>query len=354
MDLAAKDSYIQKLSSKIISQREKEPKKRPFVYFKGKSDTDLPSKKKKKLIKKDWKENITNKTPKPQQKPSPSPAAQKSLGKAKATTESVNRSPLHTPKGGNADTSFSTVDVLRKRLHEKIEESRGQGAPQDALSEAVKAKRAKRKMERERKKRKRKEFLMKKLAEKSSQEQPAEIKEEVIVPASENKVKAAVVFNRVETVLGGYETKMQTKIKRKKSKKGKITPLTGKNYKQLLSRVEARKEKLEQLKEKDETKAAEMERKIKWTNMLYKAEGIKIKDDEDQLRVSLKRKEKRHAQRKKKWSQRSEHVIGKMQQRQDKRKKNIQKRKQGKIEKKKERARKKGRVLPEDLKKAAV
>lgn len=354
MDLAAKDSYIQKLASKVISQREREPKKRPFVPFKGKSDTDLPSKKKKKLKKKNANESSTDKTPKPQPKQSPSPAAQKSLGRTKAATGSVNGATLHTPKGGNTDTSFSTVDVLRKRLHEKIEESRGQGAPQDGLSEAVKAKRAKRKMERERKKRKRKEFLMKKLAEKSGKEQTAEMKEEPVAPALDKRVKTAVVFNKVETVEKGYESKMQAKMKKKKSEKGKITPLTGKNYKQLLSRVEARKEKLEQLREKDEAKASEMEKKMKWTNVLYKAEGLKIKDDEDQLRASLKRKEKRRAQRKKKWEQRSEHVIEKMQQRQDKRKKNIQKRKQVKIEKKKDRARKKGRVLPEDLKKAAV
>uniref|UniRef100_A0A3B3WZU2 Ribosomal RNA-processing protein 14/surfeit locus protein 6 C-terminal domain-containing protein n=1 Tax=Poecilia mexicana TaxID=48701 RepID=A0A3B3WZU2_9TELE len=321
-----------------------------LVHFKGKSDTDPPSKKKKKPKKKNLKENGTDKTPKPQQKPNPSPAAPKSPGKTKPTTQSVNRSTLHTPK----ETSFSTVDVLRKRLHEKIEESRGQGAPQDALSEAVKAKRAKRKMERERKKRKRKEFLLKKLAEQSGQEQPVEIKEEPIAPATEKRVTSAIVFNKVETVDEGYETKFQAKIKKKKSEKGKITPLTGRNYKQLLSRVEARKEKLERLREKDEAKASELENKIKWTNMLYKAEGIKIKDDEDQLRASLKRKEKRRAQRKKKWTNRSENVIEKMQQRQDKRRKNLQKQKQAKMEKKKNKARKKGRVLPEDLKKAAV
>ena len=30
MDLASKDAYIQKLASKVFSQREQEPKKRPF------------------------------------------------------------------------------------------------------------------------------------------------------------------------------------------------------------------------------------------------------------------------------------------------------------------------------------
>ncbi|XP_023119210.2 surfeit locus protein 6 [Amphiprion ocellaris] len=358
MDLASKDSYIQKFASKVFSQRDQEPKKRPFVHFKGKSDSGEP-KKKKKCKKKHFKDKGTDeKTPKPQKKAQPSPAAQKSLATGKPhgpKTESINGARTQKPQGGNVDSSFSTVDVLRKRLHEKIEESRGQGPPKDALSEAVQAKRVKRKLERERKKRKRKEFLMKKLAEKNGQEQVPEIKQEQQpAPASSKRNETAIVFNKVETVEEGYVDKIQKKKNKKQSVKGQVTPLMGKNYKQLLSRVEARKAKVEQLREKDEEKARELEKKIQWTNLLYKAEGIKIKDDEDMLRASLKKKEKRHDQRKKRWNKRSENIIEKMQQRQDKRRKNLQKRKQVKTEKKKDRARKKGRVLPEDLKKAAV
>ncbi|XP_044031418.1 surfeit locus protein 6 [Siniperca chuatsi] len=359
MDLASKDSYIQKLTSKVL-QRDQEPKKRPFAYFKAKADTG-PPKKKKKFKKKHFKEKGVNEktpTPKSQQKPSPSTTAQKGPATAKlngSKTQSINGSTTQPPKGGNVESNFSTVDVLRKRLHEKIEESRAQGTPKDASSEAVQAKRAKRKLERERKKRKRKEFRMKKLAEKSGQEEHPEIKqEEELAPAVSKRNEAAIIFNKVETVEEGYVDKMLKKKNKKKSMKGQLTPLTGKNYKQLLSRVEARKAKLEQLREKDEGKARDMEEKMKWTNMLYKAEGIKIKDDEAMLRTSLKKKEKRHAQLKKNWDKRSENIIEKMQQRQDKRRKNIQKRKQVKTEKKKDRARKKGRVLPEDLKKASV
>lgn len=230
-----------------------------------------------------------------------------------------------------------------------------QGAPQDALSEAVQAKRAKRKLERERKKRKKKEFQMKKLAEKSDKVPPVEVKkEEEQAPAPKKRDEAAIVFNTVQIVEEAYVDKMLKKKEKKQKVKGKLTPLTGKNYKQLLSRVEARKAKLEQLKEKDEAKALDFEKKMKWTNVLYKAEGLKIKDDEDMLRTSLMKKEKRRTQKQKKWDQRCESVVEKMQHRQDKRKKNLQKRKEVKIEKKKNRARKRGRVLPEDLKKAAV
>lgn len=197
---------------------------------------------------------------------------------------------------------------------------------------------------------------MKQLAEKSGQNQQQEVKQEKQSPPStaSKRNETAIVFNKVETVEEEYVDKIQKKKDKKKSTKGQITPLTGKNYKQLLSRVEARKAKLEQLREKDEGKAREMEEKIKWTNVLYKAEGLKIKDDEDMLRASLKKKEKMQTQRKKHWNKRSENVVEKMQQRQDKRRKNLQKRKNIKMEKKKNRARKKGRVLPEDLKKAAV
>ncbi|XP_010753860.2 surfeit locus protein 6 [Larimichthys crocea] len=357
MDLASRDSYIQKLASKVLNQQdeEKKKKKRPFAHFKVKSDAG-PPKKKKKCKKKSFKEKSTEKKT-PQQKPSPSPAAQKGPVKLNGSkTQSVNGSTAQQPKGGNAESKFSTVDILRKRLHEKIEESRGQGAPKDALSEAVQAKRAKRKLERERKKRKRKEFRMKELAEKSGQEPQPEIKQEAeSAPAKASKRnQSAVIFNKMEMVEEGYVDKIQKKKMKKQSMKGQITPLTGKNYKQLLSRVEARNAKLEQLREKDAGKARQVEEKMKWTNMLYKAEGIKIKDDENMLRTSLKNKEKRRAQRKKNWNQRSENIVEKMQQRQDKRRKNIQRRKQVKTEKKKDKARKKGRVLPEDLKKATV
>ncbi|KAK9532379.1 hypothetical protein VZT92_009763 [Zoarces viviparus] len=358
MDLVSKDSYIQKFASKAFSQRDQEPKKRPFAYFKGKNDTG-PPKKKKKCKKKNFKEKSTDEktpAPKPQLKASPSPAAQKGPATAKlngSTARSINAStPI--PK----ESIFSTVDVLRKRLHEKIEESRGQGAPKDSASEAVQAKRAKRKVERERKKRKRKEFRLKKLAEESGKEQQPEIKQEIKqeerAPAANKRSETAIVFNKVEMVEERYVDKMQKKKNKKQSMKGQLTPLTGKNYKQLLGRVEARKAKLEELREKDEGKAREMEEKMKWTNVLYKAEGLKIKDNEVMLRSSLKQKEKRGDQRKKQWSERSENVIEKMQHRQDKRRKNIQKQKHAKTEKKKDRARKRGRVLPEDLKKATL
>lgn len=196
---------------------------------------------------------------------------------------------------------------------------------------------------------------MKDLAQENVQEQQPESKpKEECDPAASKRNEKAIIFNKVEMVEEGYVDKVLKKKNKKQSIKGNITPLTGKNYKQLLNRVEARNAKLEALREKDEVKAHDYEQKIKWTNLLYKAEGIKIKDDEEMLRTALKKKEQRRAQRKKKWTELSGNLAEKMQHRQDKRRRNIQRRKQVKAEKKKNKARKKGRVLPEDLKKAAV
>lgn len=243
------------------------------------------------------------------------------------------------------------MDILRQRLHEKIQEASGQGHTKD-LSPAALEKRQRRKQERERKKRKRKELRAKEKAAKA--EAKAEVKEtNPEPPKGVPQGLTELVFNQLE-VSEGPVSKAQKKKEKRQRVKGNLTPLTGKNYKQLLERVQARKNKLEELKEQDEEKVREMETKMKWTNLLYKAEGVKIRDNEELLKAALKRKEKRRAQRKRQWEKRTAHVVEKMQQRQDKRRRNLRKKKVAKIERRKAKARKKGRILPEDLEKAGL
>uniref|UniRef100_A0AAY5KC94 Surfeit 6 n=1 Tax=Esox lucius TaxID=8010 RepID=A0AAY5KC94_ESOLU len=360
--LASKDAYFQKFASKVCSHQQ-EPRNRPFVPFQGGRVPGPPKKRNKKS-----QVNVKNnsaKHPTPPLKPDFTPglkapvATQNNKSKAAIPNGIVAGTKPTLKEGGKQGTKFSAVDILRDRLHEKIEQSRGQGTPKDPSSEEVQKKREKRKQERERKKRKRKEFRLKKLAEQAGLEYQTEIKTEEpppppSAPATGKRDENAIVFNKVELGDGGFLDKEQKKKERKNRIKGGLTPLVGKNYKQLLERVEARKAKLEELRGKDEEKAKKQEEKMKWTNVLYKAEGLKIKDNEDLLRASLKRKEKMHLQRKRKWTERSQTVVEKMQKRQDKRRRNIQKSKKTKVENKKSRARKRGRVLPEDLKKAQL
>ncbi|NP_001081882.1 surfeit locus protein 6 homolog [Xenopus laevis] len=335
--LASKDSYLQKLAKKVCTQPSQEPRKRKNEFIKrdGSEEPGQPNKKKKKKPrnkkmkaqsdKRTW--NVPQITSNPQK-----------LAKNGQTPSST----------GTAASSFSTVDILRKRLQEKIQESRSQLSNKSLTPEDAEKRRQRRKQERERKKRKRKELKKKAAQEpegnevKDTKESPETTKEKDPVP---------IVFNNVE-VSDELPNKVMQKKAKKERVKGNITPMTGKNYKQLLSRLEARKCKLEELRAKDEGKAKEFESKIKWTNVLYKAEGVKIKDDEGMLKAALKRKEKKQKQREKRWDKRTELTADRMQQRQDKRRRNIMKKKQAKVDKKKNRARKKGRILPEDLAKA--
>ncbi|NXA34754.1 SURF6 protein, partial [Eudromia elegans] len=353
--LAAQDSYLQGLASRVCAQRGTEPRKRRRESKPGQPE-DAGRQHKKKRRKKPRKQDekatgppakweASNKAA-PVQKAAPQPSSSSPQG----VKQNKNESTVTDSKSQVDSPSFSAMNLLRQRLHEKIKKASGQNDAKE-LSPAVLEKRRRRKYEKERKKRRRKELKMKeKMEKKATEELPVEPQSK----KEESRGTAEIVFNRVEVHEENELSKIQKKKEKRKAVKGNITPLTGKNYKQLLSRLETRKNKLEELMDKDQKKAQELEKKMKWTNALYKAEGVKIRDNEERLKEALKRKEKRKAQRQKQWGKRVEKVAEKMQQRQEKRRKNIQKRKKEKIERKKNKARKKGRVLPEDLKKAGL
>uniref|UniRef100_A0A672M3X1 Surfeit 6 n=1 Tax=Sinocyclocheilus grahami TaxID=75366 RepID=A0A672M3X1_SINGR len=335
--LAAKYDYLEKLTRKVSVSHNQEPKKRPYVPFRGSGVNDgAPSKKnKQKPTKGDYKQSANrNKPVLKTTQPAAPPVQRKTVQNGISETQKEPE--------GEASQEFNAVAILRQRLHQKIEESRGQGPPKDPSSEEVKKKRERRKLERERRKRKRKEFRRKKLADAAALQPQLQATSTPTTP--DKKEQSFIVFNKMEVGEDYVDKGTKLMQQNKRKVKGTLTPLTGKNYKLLLTRTEARKAHLEQLKEKDEGKERKKkeEEKMRWTNVLYKAEGMKIKDNEELLCAS--KKEKMKAQKKKE----------KMQKRQDKRRRNIKKRKDAKMEKGKQRARKKGCVLPEDLKKASL
>ena len=255
------------------------------------------------------------------------------------------------------------------------------------MSSAASEKRRRRKQERDRKKRKRRELRAKEKAAKAPEgaeaaEPPPE------APREEAQARPGLLFNKVSAAWpsGGRrwpqcagpgragsgarltspsspevevsEEEPGSKAQRRKEKrqklKGNLTPLTGRNYRQLLERLQARQARLEELRDQDAGQARELEAKMQWTNVLYKAEGVKIRDDERLLQEALKRKEKRRAQRQRAWEKRTAHVVGKMQQRQDRRRQNLREKKAARAERRLEKARKKGRILPQDLERAGL
>ncbi|KAG6938416.1 surfeit 6 [Chelydra serpentina] len=350
--LATKDSYLQSLAKKICAQQVQEPRKRIFASKQAGDASSQPKKKKRRKPRKQAEK--ANAPPAKQAVPNlytSTPAEQTAPNGSRSTPAgtAVSKNENGTTGGKSDPGSFSAMNILRQRLHEKLQEVSGQGSTKE-LSPAVLEKRRRRKYEKERKRRRRKELKMKEKMEKGAQEAAAAVEPQ----QAKEESKVGIIFNQVKVCEEEELSTMEKKREKRKRVKGNLTPLTGKNYKQLLSRLEARKSKLEELKDKDQKKAMELENKMKWTNVLYKAEGVKIRDDEERLKSALKRKEKRKAQRQKQWEKRTEHVVEKMQQRQDKRRKNIQKKKVAKVERRKDKARKKGRILPEDLEKAGV
>ncbi|XP_033271224.1 surfeit locus protein 6 isoform X2 [Orcinus orca] len=285
------------------------------------------------------------------------PKAQASAEKSQARTpvaakEKEDEAPSSTgaPADGLASEpgSLFALDVLRQRLHEKIREARGQGSAKE-LSPAALEKRRRRKQERDRKKRKRRELRAKEKAAEA-----LEGVEATEAPHEEAQAQPGLLFNKVEVSEEEPGSKAQRRKEKRQKLKGNLTPLTGRNYRQLLERLQARRARLEELRDQDAGQARELEAKMQWTNLLYKAEGVKIRDNEHLLQEALKRKEKRRAQRQRAWEKRTAHVLGKMQQRQDRRRQNLRKKKAARAERRLEKARKKGRILPQDLERAGL
>ncbi|KAK2120532.1 surfeit locus protein [Saguinus oedipus] len=357
--LLAKDAYLQSLARKICAQPGPQPQGRTRAGKTQGSKTTGPSKNKRKKTQKKFREREEKATEHKatsfgENSPAASGARRPEAIEGEAASAS---SSAETPAGGLATEpeSLFALDVLRQRLHEKIQEARGQGSAKE-LSPAALEKRQRRKQERDRKKRKRKELRAKEKARKA--EEAAEAQQPV-EPTPEGAGREppeppGLIFNKVEVSEDEPASKAQRRKEKRQRVKGNLTPLTGRNYRQLLERLQARQSRLDELRGQDEGKAQELEAKMKWTNLLYKAEGVKIRDDERLLQEALKRKEKRRAQRQRRWEKRTASVVEKMQQRQDRRRQNLRRKKAARAERRLLKARKKGRILPQDLERAGL
>lgn len=115
----------------------------------------------------------------------------------------------------------------------------------------------------------------------------------------------------------------------------------------MLTKLQKQKTKLEDAGKKDPERGKSLAEKQAWKNVLEKASGAKVRDDEDLLKKAAKKKEKIKKAKEKKWKGRIQKVSEGKEQRQKKRTENIKIRKQAKKQKKIKRAVKKGRILPE-------
>ena len=216
----------------------------------------------------------------------------------------------------------TSLEELREKLHAKMKELRGKRKLPPTVDKRLALKKARldRKVKENIKNKKRNEMKNLKnvvgLNENISENGPT-LKNE----------RGEVVFSKFDFASGSTENN------KKKTKK--------KNMYQLLEIAEKKKEKINQMKSEDISKAKQVEKEISWDNALKKSEGIKIKDDPKLLKKSIKRKEKLKEKSRIKWAEREETVQRKKEEKQRLRKEHLKERREGKSKKLKKSKRKK-------------
>jgi len=230
--------------------------------------------------------------------------------------------------------SFTRED-LKQRLHDKINALRGKPTSTVVLAEEIEKKREKRRLSKLKMKERRKKSKVNVVKE----DKPKLSKK---IKDSKKLVDAkSIVFNKEKSmVFNKFEFTDNENAEKIKGE------LSGKNYKQLIKKVERKEEKLKQLEATDKDKASIVKEKTQWKTVLSRAEGIKVKDSLPLLKKSLSKQNQRKKSSGKKWQDREDTVQKKQDARQKKRTDNIKARKQEKIKKKIKRSIKKGRMIP--------
>lgn len=165
------------------------------------------------------------------------------------------------------------------------------------------------------------------------------------VPKAEKKVKVdpdestqPKVYNKEGKLLF---SKVQIEGEDKKKSKGVDTnPLNN------LQKLKKQKKKIKELIESgDKSKAKDEKHKMLWKSAFDKTEGLKVKDNEDILKKSIKNRKMIKKKSKEKWNERKKKVEEKQSTQAKKREENLNKRKNDNQKTKMKKAAKRGRVF---------
>jgi hypothetical protein len=167
-------------------------------------------------------------------------------------------------------------------------------------------------------------------------------------PKAEKKIKedpdpqtngtAEKVFNKEGKIIF---SKVQIEGEKKKIKKGHNT-----NPQANLQKLKSQKKKIKELIESgDKAKAKTEKQKMLWETAFDKTEGIKVKDNEEILKKTIKKRKVLKKKSKEQWSDRKKKIEEKQASQQKKREDNLNKRKTDNKKTKLKRAVKKGRVF---------
>lgn len=165
------------------------------------------------------------------------------------------------------------------------------------------------------------------------------------VPKSDKKVKPdpdqssqPKVYNKEGKLLF---SKVQIEGEGKKRSKGVDT-----NPQANLQKLKKQKKKIKELIETgDKSKAKDEKEKMLWKAAFDKTEGLKVKDNEDILKKSIKNRKKIKKKSKEQWNERKKKIEEKQSAQQKKREGNLNKRRKDNQKTKLKKAVKKGRVF---------
>lgn len=232
----------------------------------------------------------------------------------------------------------SKIGALKEKR--KAPGSKAAGAPSSReaiLEERRKKAELKAAQKAERKKRKLEE-LEEEEEEDDNSDEEEESDEEDDGMSADNVLYQNIRFNEDERTTSDLQ-----KLRKAAKKKG---PAKG-DLKAHLKIVEAKKQKLEEL---DDSKKKELKEKEKWNNVLARAEGEKLRNDEALLKKAIKRKEAQKRKSEFEWRERKETVANSISAKQKRREENLQIRKDNKGVKRKNQVKQKrkfkGAIVP--------
>jgi len=224
------------------------------------------------------------------------------------------------PKVVTPNPHQSRIDLLREKLHAKIAEKQQQN-PRTKDPNQV-SKRAARRAEKERRREEAKKRKSSSTAE-SSNANNTRFASGVDSEATRAADLAQVDFGRLAGLNGSSLQKNY-----EQSNKALQNLSKSKNLHKMLADAEAKRAKLEELKQGDEEAVAKAQ-KLLWSDTFKEADGQRIKDDPTKLKKVLKRKAAKKVKSQKAWQSRTAQVDKKAQDRQKIRQHNLQARKQG-------------------------
>ncbi|KAE8751291.1 hypothetical protein FOCC_FOCC001862 [Frankliniella occidentalis] len=238
----------------------------------------------------------------------------------------------------NKKPRATTIEELQERL-EACKAKKAQGYRDLVTKKNLKSKL--KKAEKKRKKADERNLKHKQLKlEKQAAKQTS--KNGTVENAPDQKPSKPVFNSEGKMVFSKFDFSEIGSQKEEKKKKKEL-----KDPRKILEKLKEKKETLKKLKDEgQEAKVLEIKQKEAWSNALKKAEGVKIKDDPELLKKTLKREESKKKRSAKQWASREHTKKKALSDRVQKREGNIQARKDQQKNKKRAKAIKKGRIVP--------